>query len=296
MKTFKVLADSTSDLEKKFRDEYDIDYFRMTFTIDDTEYDADLDWTKLSPLDYYKMMRSGKRSITSFSTREEFENRMRMYLDKGLDILYIGCSSKLSGSVQAAKKLADELKAEYPKRRIVCYDSLRSNYSQGLMAIDAAKMEQDGKSLDEVVAYLNENTLKYQVQAIVGSLEWLKKAGRVKAAAAFFGTVLQLKPVICSDAKGNNFAYEKIIGRKKSIERLLDIIEERFENPADNIIFIEHADCPEDANYFKEEIERRCHPKAINISNVGPIIGATVGPDTITVSFYGKEVTVCSPE
>ena len=70
MKTFKVLADSTSDLEKKFRDEYDIDYFRMTFTIDDTEYDADLDWTKLSPLDYYKMMRNGKRSITSFSTRE----------------------------------------------------------------------------------------------------------------------------------------------------------------------------------------------------------------------------------
>ena len=296
MKKFQVIADSTSDLEKKFRDEYEIDYFKMNFTISDTEYSADLDWTELSPLEYYTMMRNGKRSITSFSTTEVFINKMKEYLDKGLDILYIACSTKLSGTRGSAEKIANELLKDYPERRVVCYDSLRSNYSQGLMAIDAAKLALEGKSMDEVVEYLDKNVLKYQVHAIVGSLEWLKKAGRVKASKAFFGTLMQVKPVICSDAHGNNYAYEKVFGRKKSIERLLDIVVDRFEDPENHMICIEHADCQEEAEYVAKQIEERCHPKAINISSVGPIIGATVGPDTITVSFFGKEVAIFDQE
>ena len=296
MKKFQVITDSTSDLEKKFRDEYEIDYFQMSFSIDNVEYKANLDWEKMSPLEYYTMMRNGKRSITSFPSQEEFEGKMRKYLEEGTDILYIACSTKLSGSRNNAEKVALELLKEYPDRRIECFDSLRSNYSEGLMAIDAAKLALDGKTMDEVLEYLNANVLKYQVHAIVGSLEWLKKAGRVKASKAFFGTLMQVKPVICSDAHGNNYAYEKVFGRKKSIERLLDIITERFDDPENHMICIEHADCIEEANYVKEQLEERCHPMAINISDVGPIIGATVGPDTITVSFYGKEVTIFDKE
>ncbi|MBP5343108.1 DegV family protein [bacterium] len=296
MKKFQVITDSTSDLELSFREKFDIDYYKMTFNIDDTEYEADLDWGKISPDEYYKLMRNGKRSTTSLIKQEEFETKTKKYLDQGLDVLYIACSSKLSGSKDFAEKLLKEFVNEYENRKVVCFDSLRSNYAEGLIAIDAAKLANEGKTIDEALEILKKDLLKYQVQAIVGSLEWLKKAGRVKASKAFFGTLLQVKPVICSDAHGNNYAYESVIGRKKSIARLIDIIVERFENPKDNILFIEHADSLEDAKYIANEIENRCHPLEINISNVGPIIGATVGPDTITISFKGKEVTIFNPE
>ena len=290
MKTFQVITDSTSDLIKKDRDQYGIDYFKMIFTIEDTDYEADLDWTKLSPDEYYTLMRNGKRSITSLPLNTEFDTKFRKYLDEGLDVLFITCSSKLSGTCDHAKQLADELSKEYPNRKILVLDSLRSNYAEGMIAIKAAQMANDGLDVSSVYDELSKELLKYQVHAIVGSLEWLKKAGRVKASTAFFGGMLQIKPIICSDAKGNNFAYEKVMGRKKSIERLIQIVCERVEDPKNATIYVEHANCADDANYFVSRIKELVNPKEIHLSNVGPIIGATVGPDTITCSFYGKEV------
>ena len=290
MKKFQVITDSTSDLEKKFRDEFDIDYFKMIFTIEDEDYEADLDWTRLSPDDYYMLMRNGKRSITSLPLNTEFDTKFRKYLDMGLDVLFVTCSSKLSGTCDHARSLAKDLEKDYPDRKIMILDSLRSNYAEGMIAIDAAKMAISGASIEDAYNEMSSKLLKYQVHAIVGSLEWLKKAGRVKASKAFFGNIIGIKPVICSDAKGNNYAYEKVVGRKKSIDRLIEIVCERIEDAPNATIYVEHANCIDDANYFVSKIKELVNPKEINLSNVGPIIGATVGPDTITVSFYGKEV------
>ncbi len=292
MKQFQVLTDSTADVEKKYRDKYDLDYMKMIFTIDGKDYDADLEWKEISPAKYYEMMRNGKRSVTGQIQPSEVEEKFKKYLELGLDILYISCSSRLSGSYNYAEVYAKELLEKYPGRRIVCFDSLRSNYAEGLIAIDAAKYALEGKSLDETLAQLTKDRLSYQVYATAGSLAWLKKAGRVKASAAFFGNLIGIKPIIVSDAKGNNYAFKKVKGRKASLDEFVNIIVERMTNPEQGLLCIEHADCYEDAKYIATEVSKKINIKEINISDLGPIIGATTGPDTITINFFGQEVTI----
>ncbi|MBQ6782969.1 MAG: DegV family protein [Acholeplasmatales bacterium] len=295
MKTFQVITDSTSDVEKKFREEYDLDYLKMVFTIEGKTYDADLDWNDISPKGYFDSMRRGNRSVTGAIKITELEQKFEKYLSEGLDILYIACSSKLSASVNTAKSFSDELLEKYKGRRIVCYDSLRSNYAEGYIAITAAKMAKEGKSLDEVVSFLDSNKLKFQTWATVATLDWLKKAGRVKASTAFFGNLIGVKPIILGDKNGNNYSFKKVKGRKPSLDELVNIISERIDNKEDGILFIEHADCEKDAIYIKDAIKDKFKGQ-INVSTLGPIISATTGPDTITVNFYGEEVTIAGEE
>ena len=292
---FKVFTDSTSDVEKKFRDELDLGYLKMVFTIDGKDYDADLEWPEISFKDYYDKMRKGSRAITGQIKSTEVVEKVGKAFEEGYDVLYIACSSKLSGSVNVAKVYAEEVLAKYPDRKLVSYDSLRSNYAEGYMAICAAKMAKDGKTLDEVISYLDQNKLKYQTYATVATLDWLKKAGRVKASTAFFGNLIGVKPIILGDKNGNNYSFKKVKGRKPSLDELVNIILERIENNPNNILFIEHADCEADANYIKDSLKEKFNGK-VNVSTLGPIISATTGPDTITVNFYGEEVTIAGEE
>lgn len=294
MKKFQVLTDSTSDIEKVLREELEIDYVQMLFAQDGVEYGADLDWGRIDPHTYYERMLKGSRSTTGLATFGEFENKFRKYLEQGMDILYISCSSKLSGTVNNGRLVADELLKEFPNRRIVCFDSLRSCYAQGIMVMDAAKMALDGKELDEVCNYLEENKLNYQVHATVETLQFLKLSGRVKASTAFFGNLFGVKPIIVSDANGNNYAYKKIKGRKSSLNEIINIVKTRMIDPKNSTLFIEHADKIEDAEYIANGLKD--FVKETHISYVGPIIGATVGPGTITVSFYGQKIDFASEE
>ena len=294
MGKFQVLTDSTSDVEKELRESVGLDYINMVFTIEGIEYQADLDWGKITPQVYYDKMSKGNRSITGLAPFGNIEGKFRNYLEKGMDILFIACSSKLSGTFNNAKIVADELLQEYPDRKIICFDSLRSNYAEGLMALDAAKMAMEGKEIEEVVKYLEENCLNYQVYATADNLNYLKLAGRVKATTAFFGNLFGVKPIIVSDAKGNNYAFKKVKGRKNSLMELAQIVKDRVINPETATVFIEHADALEDAMFIASLIEG--YVKNIHISYIGPIIGATIGPQAITICFYGKKVEIASEE
>jgi DegV family protein with EDD domain len=296
MRKFQVLTDSTSDLQKEFRDKLNIDYINMVYTINGVTYDADLDWNNLSPTDYYNMMREGARSITGLIKTIDTEMKFEEALKQGLDVLYIACSSALSGSVNAAKITASELLERYPERKIVCFDSLRSNYAEGLIAYDAAVMANSGMELDEVVKVLEETKLNYHTIATVETLDYLKKAGRIKASKAFFGNLMGVKPIILADANGNNYSFKKIKGRKASLDDIVNYVKENITNPCEKIVFVEHADCIKEAEYVKNQIEKLVNPKEVRISVLGPIIGATVGPGTITINFNGNKVTMVSGE
>lgn len=292
MKKFQVITDSTSDVEKNFRDELGLDYAAMLTSLDGKEYKACLDWSEISPVDFYNQMRKGAKAKTVLVQTGEFEEKFEQYLSMGLDVLYIACSSKLSGSVNNAKIVANELKEKYPNNKVICIDSLRSNYAQGMLALTACKLANEGKAIDEVAAFVEEEKLKYQTYATVGSLNWLKEAGRIKASAAFFGNLFGVKPIILGDAKGYNYAFKKVKGRKTALDELIAIIKDRID--LNSILFIEHADSINDANYIKEALKGTV--KEINISYLGPIIGSTIGPDSITINFYGKKVEIASEE
>ncbi len=237
-------------------------------------------------------MRNGVVFKTSQVQATEIEKKLRKYLDLGYDILYVACSSKLTSSCNFVKLQSEDILDDYPDRKVICFDTLRSTGGEGLIAIKASLLASEGKTVEEAYEILNSEKLKYNTYCTVKSLEWLKKAGRVKSTKAFFGNLFNMKPIIVADAVGNNFGMTTVKGRMESIEYIINEVKERIENPTEQIVFIEHADDLDSAEFVKGRIKDLINPKEIVVTNIGPIIGATVGPDSIIVSFYGKEVTL----
>lgn len=293
MKKIAIFIDSTGDLDTELRKKYDIGYCEMGLSFKGKEIVASLDWDQgYNPHALYDVMREGEKIFTSQVTRQEFEKKFGDALKKGQDVLYIGCASGLSQSVVLGKTIAEELLAKNPERKIAVVDSLICGYAQGDMAIRARLMEKEGKSLEEIVEWLEANKLRYNQWAAIDNLNYLKRAGRVKASTAFFGNLFGVKPIVISDIKGMNYAVKKVKGRKQS---LLTIVEDAI-NSADDIgnqtIYIAHSDDLEGAEFCKAELLKRVKPKDIHIGILGPIIGGSTGPGTIAIYCFGKEVTV----
>lgn len=288
---FDICTDSTCDLRKDFRDKYNILYAPMSLNIDGVEYTADLDWNDFSAPQFYNWMREGKRVLTSQVFAHVYEDIFRSSLEKGKDLLYLACSSKLSGSVNIAYKVAEDVLKEYPDRKIIIIDTLRATFAEGMIAIKASMLRSEGKSIEETATWVEENKLNYHEVCTVESLSYLKNAGRVKATSAFFGNILGVKPMIIADALGNNYALKKVKGRRTSLLEVINMISEDIIDPENQIIYLEHADCDVDCEFVKQHIIDTFKPKDVIVGYVGPIIGSTVGPGTIIVSYFGKEET-----
>lgn len=291
-KKFEIFIDSTGELNREYREKYDIDYLPMGVSFDDKEIPASLDYDQgYSIHDFYQYMREGKRIFTSQVKETSFVEKWKPLLEKGLDILYIACSGALSQSVNAGRVVAERLLADYPDRKIICFNSKISCCGQADMAIRASKMREEGKSIEETYAWLRENRLKFNQFATVDSLTYLKQAGRVKASSAFFGNLFKVHPILISDAKGNNFAISKIKGKKAAIKELVRLAVEAAEDIEHQTVYIAHADDPAVAEEVKAELLSLAKPQEIAIFPFGPIIGASTGPGTIGIFLFGKEVT-----
>ena len=295
-RNFVIVVDSCSDLSKEIRSEHGIEYVKMGIVKKlkegDVEVPASLDWDLYTNKELNDWLRSGIEIKTTQVTHQEYSRVFGKILAEGNDVLYIACSSALSGSFNFSLIVRDELLANNPEAKIICIDSLNSCYGQGLMALDASKMKQEGKTIEEIAEYLEENKLCYNQFATVETLEYLRKAGRVKAAAAFFGNLFGVKPMIISDAKGQNYAIKKVKGRKNSILELVNMVKEGITNPEEKTIVVVHADALADAEYVKELIIKAINPKEVKIELMGPIIGVSTGPGTIGVYGKGKKVEV----
>ena len=289
----KVFIDSTGDLTKELRTKYDIDYFPMTVSIDDRQIVASLDYDQgLTIKDFYDVMRNGKRVFTSQVPNPVFEEGFERVLSQGNDILYIACSGKLSASVRAAEVIAKKFRAKYPDRRIEVIDALISGFGQGEMAIRASMLLREGKTLDEVVAWIEENKLKFNQFGVVETLKYLKQAGRVSASSAFFGNLFAVKPIIISTRNGENLAAYKVKGQKAAWKEAARLTVEAAEDIENKTVYVSHADNLEGAEYLKEEILKLAKPKEVFVADLGPIIGASVGPGTVISYVFGKEVTI----
>ena len=291
MRDFVVLADSTCDLSYEIRKQYGIDYVTMNYIIDDTEYTASLDWEVHSYRDFYNEMRNGKRVFTAQVPQNVYYSKFKAVLDEGKDIVYIACSSALSSSVNTARVVAGALKKDYADATVYCVDSLISSLGQGHLAITASKLRDEGKSAQEVGEYLDSIKLRVNQCGTVESLDYLHRAGRVKASKAFFGNIFGVKPIIISDIKGQNYAYKKAKGTLGARAAIAEHIAAAADGNPDTL-YISHADCEEAAMALKEEILKIAPFKNVITGVIGPIVGASVGPGTVIAFCYGKEVTI----
>ena len=291
MKDFVIFGDSTCDLNKALREQYGIDYVPMNYLVDDQEYVASLDWESHPVHDFYNLMRDGKRVFTTQVPKQNYIDAFTAAIEKGKDIVYISCSSALSGSIGTAQVVAKELQEQYPDAGIYCIDSLISSLGQGHLLITASQLRAEGKGAAEVAEYITSIRLQVNQCGTVDSMEYLRRAGRLKASKAFFGNLFGIKPLIISDTKGQNYAYKKVKGMANTRAAIAqDIL-----TAADGVyetLYISHADDEESANLLKDEILALAPFKNVVFGYIGPIVGASVGPGTIIAYTFGKEVTI----
>lgn len=291
MNKVKIITDSCSDLSEELLKKYDIDYVKMNTVYEGKTSPALLEWTPDDVHKFYNIMREGNRITTTQVPFDEFHHVFKKYLDLGYDIVYIACSSKQSGSVNTASVLSKKLMENYPNNKIYCIDSLNSSFSEGILSIEASKLAAAGKSVDEVAEWVINNKKNIHEFCTVHSLDALHRAGRVKASSAFFGNLLGVKPIIVSDYNGEQAAFKKVKGRLNSMKEIVSLLKENLIDSENQTIYISHADCSQEevdqlVNLVKTEIP--C--KDICLGYIGPIIGASIGPDAVSVYGFGKPV------
>lgn len=276
---------------------WDIDYVRMSTVKDGVESPALLTWSSEEAHELYETIRKGKRITTAQVTVEEFNRVFGKYLEEGYDIVYVACCVKQSGSVNTGHVTAQKLLSKYPDAQISCIDSLNSTIGEGMLAMEAAKLAGEGKNVEEITSHIMSIRKNVQEFATVHTLEHLKKAGRVSASSAFFGNLMGVKPILVADANGAQAAFKKVKGRQSSLKEIVALLKENITDPEEQTVYIAHADCSkEEIDYLTELVKSEIPCKDISVGYIGPIVGASVGPDTIGVWAFGKKVTFAAEE
>jgi len=285
---FEIITDSSGNMPEELIRKWNIRVASLTFLVDGVEYRSYDEGQKSDLGKFYEMMRNGQVIQTSLVNTGQFVQLMEPMLKEGKDILYIGFSSALSGTYQSAVTAAELLKGDYPERTIITLDSLSASLGQGLLVYYAAQLRQTGSTLEETAEWVTVNRLKMRHHFTVDDLMFLKRGGRIPAASAMIGTLLNIKPMLHMDNEGRLSVIGKVRGRRQSLKGLVEQLREHAVQIDEQTIAITHGDCLDDARYVEEQIRAFCNPREILIHIVDPVIGAHSGPGTMALFFLGK--------
>lgn len=284
MNDYLIVTDSSCDLTADFAEQLGVKVIKLEFIVegeDAKENDA------IDEKQFYEILRSGKMITTSAVSMDRFIAEVEPMLADGKDVLYLGFSSGLSSTYSAGFVGAQELSEKYPDSKIYTVDTLAASMGQGLLVWYAANMQKEGKSIEEVRDFVEDNKMKLAHWFTVNDLFFLKRGGRVSAATALVGTMLNIKPVMHVDDEGKLIKVTTARGRKTSIDALFEKAKATAIDPAIQTMFISHGDCIEDAEYLANKLKTELSVKDVVISYVGPVIGAHSGPGTLALFFIG---------
>ena len=284
-----LLTDSSCDLSTQLIEQMDISVLSLSLLIEEKEYTDEIARTRLTLPDFYQRLREGQNAKTSAINVGQFIQAMEPLLKQGKDILYIGFSSGLSSTFSASVSAVEELRQQYPERRIETVDSLCASLGEGMLVYYAAQMRLKGAGLEEVRDFVEQNKLRLCHWFTVDDLHYLKRGGRISPTTALMGSMLNIKPVLHVDNKGHLQNVSKVRGRKSAIKALADHCIQEAENPQEQTMFICHGDCKEDAELLAKMIRAEISPKDIIIDYTGPVIGSHSGPGTLAIFYFGAK-------
>ena len=282
---FKIVTDSACDLSAEMIEALDLGIAALSVELDGRAYAEG----EMTPKELYDHLRSGKLPKTSAVNPELWADAMRPALENGQDVLTLVFSSALSATCQNAFIAAEELRGEFPDRKLIVIDSLCAAIGLGLLVHTAAKLRDAGKTIEETAAWIEEHKLNVCHWVTVEDLMHLKRGGRVSAATAVVGTMLNIKPIIRVDDNGRLDSLAKCRGRKAALNYLLDRMAESFDPEIDDTVFIGHGDCAADAEYLAKGVRERFGVKEVLINYIGAVVGAHTGPGVAVRFFYGKK-------
>lgn len=285
MNDYILLTDSGSDLPADLAERMDLIVLPLTVDVEGKLYRNYLDGREISFKDFYTRLRGGAKVKTSAVNQAQFIEVLEPLLAAGNDVLYLGFDSGISGTYNAGASAIAELAPKYPERKVFAVDTLCASMGQGLIVYLCWKQKQAGKSIEEVRDYCEQTKMSVAHWFTVDDLMHLKRGGRVSAATAIVGSVLNIKPVLHVDDEGHLINMHTARGRKASLRALADHLAQTAIDPAEQTIFISHGDCEQDVEYLCQQLRERTGVKEIVTSFIGPVIGSHAGPGTVALFF-----------
>ena len=284
MNTYQIVTDSCCDFTRSQYSSLHLDWVPLTLRYRGEEIDG---FTEPGDLhSFYDSIRQGEMPTTAAVNPEAWAGIMESALSRGQDVLCLTFTSALSTTHQSAVIAADELREKYPQRKIIVIDTLCAALGQGLLVYHTCRKRDEGLTLEQLAAWVEENKLKLCHWVTVDDLNHLKRGGRISAATAFVGGMLNIKPIIHVDNEGRLVTVGKCRGRKVAMEYLVDKLCQT--GTGTDIAFIAHGDCPQDALALENLIRAKCPwIKTIETGYVGGVIGAHTGPGVLVVFFLG---------
>ena len=284
MCTYKIITDSCCDFPVEMYRQLDVDYVPLSL---DFRGQVTLDRNDDSLKELYDGMRAGEAAKTSAANPDTWAGMMEPHLKNGLDVLVLAFSSGLSTTYQSAVIAATDLAEQYPDRTIRVVDTLSASLGQGLLVWHVCQQRDKGATLEEAAQWAEDNKLHLCHWFTVDDLMHLKRGGRIGAATAVVGTMLQIKPVLHVDDEGHLVNVSKARGRKASIEALAKKVSELGANYDNSTVFLSHGDCREEAELLVSILKEKHGVKEVFISYVGSVIGSHAGPGTLALFFLG---------
>lgn len=282
---YKIITDTCCDFPAEMYKELDLGVVPLSILYKGVNYNEYSEaWLK----DLFDGLRKGESATTAAVNPEGWSSVIEPVLKDGKDALVLAFSSGLSTTYQSAVIAANELQEKYPERRIRVVDTLCASLGQGLLVWHACQKRDEGMSLEELTAWCEDSKLHLCHWFTVDDLMYLKRGGRVSAATALVGTMLQIKPVLHVDDEGHLINVAKTRGRKASIEALAAKMGTSGIDGANDTVFICHGDCQQDAEYLASLVKEKYGVKNVFIYYVGAVIGSHSGPGTLALFFLGK--------
>lgn len=281
---YQIITDSCCDFPTSMYQTLGLSFVPLSVDFRGQVYD---DRNDDSLKDMYDGLRAGEPAKTSAVNPSRWSEAMEEALSAGKDVLVLAFSSGLSTTYQSAVIAAEDLSEKYPERTIRVVDTLCASMGQGLLTWYACKKRDEGMSLEEVYHWVMENRLHLCHWFTVDDLMYLKRGGRISAATALVGTMLQIKPVLHVDDAGHLINMTKARGRKTAIDTLVRKAQELGTGFDNSTMFISHGDCLEDAQYLAQQLKEKCGVREVMISYVGAVIGSHSGPGTLALFFLG---------
>ena len=282
---FQIITDSCCDFPTPMYGQLGLTFVPLTVEFRGNTFDDKNDDTLK---DMYQGLRAGEVAKTSAVNPSRWSQAMEKALAAGKDVLVLAFSSGLSTTYQSAVIAAEELKDAYPDRKIQVIDTLCASMGQGLLVWYACKKRDEGLSLDEVAQWVLDNRLHLCHWFTVDDLMYLKRGGRISAATALVGTMLQIKPLLHVDDEGHLINITKTRGRKAAIDAMVKKAQELGAGYDNSTMFISHGDCLSDAEYLSRQLKEKCGVKDVVISYVGAVIVSHSGPGTLALFFLGS--------
>lgn len=281
--TFTILTDSTANLPRPYIEKYGIAVLPLTYMAGEKGYPGYSGTAEESFEQIYEDLRSGKRVTTSMVNRDAAYEAAKRILEQGKDILYIGLSSKLSGTYYAVESALGKLQGEFPDRKIYAVDSLCAALGEGLLVYGAVKQKKQEKTIAEIYEWCSSSRWRVNTVFTVDDLKHLQRSGRASSAIAIVGSVLRIKPVLRMNDGGVLRQEAKVRGRKRALD---EIVRRALAGITEaQMVFVSHGDCIGDAGYVAECLSRSGKVTKVILNMLDPVIGIHTGPGSIGV-FY----------